>query len=82
MFDLTQPGGEPLFICHSCFSIEWNLVCFPSVFSRSGVKFPHAQVESLYLLPQCGLCKISPVTSLSRTDCCFPHIVNCVADTF
>jgi len=30
--DLTQPGGEPLIGCHSRFSTEWNLVCFPSVF--------------------------------------------------
>ena len=61
LFDLTQPGGEPFIGCHSHSSIEWNLMCFPSVFSGSGVKFPHAQVEILYLLPQCGMCKFFPV---------------------
>ena len=57
-------------------------MCFPSVFPGSGVKFPHARVESLYLLPQCGLCKSFPIASLSRRDCCFPHVVNYVVDTF
>ena len=57
-------------------------MCFPSIFSGSGVKFPHAEVESRYLLPQCGMCKFFLVASLSRRDCCFSHVVSYVVDTF
>ena len=74
---LMQPGEETASdVTHVL--IEWYLTCFPSEFQRSGVKFPHVQVESLHLLPQCGLCKSFLIASLSRTECCFSHIVNCV----
>ena len=52
-------------ICGSC-------ICFSVCILGSGASFPHAQVEILYLLPQCGLCKSFSLTSFPRTDYGFP----------
>ena len=44
----------------------------------SGTSFPHAHVESLYLLPWCSLCKFFSLALFPKTGCCFLHVVNCV----
>ena len=74
MVSRSQEGEAISDVTHV--STELYLVCFPSEFRRSEVKFPHAQVEGLYLLPQCGLCKSFLIASLSKRDYCFSHIVN------
>ena len=56
LFGLTQQGGKSVWLS-LMFSIEWYLVCYPSVFWGSGVNFPHAQVGSLFYFLHYRLCK-------------------------